>query len=82
LGVYNVRIVTGTHGQPFLPESFVHVVRQGSDQKIPLVNSGAAIQRFLSSKVDGKPVTEVSGFRPQSVAQAAIGLSLNSLKDE
>ncbi|TWU08754.1 hypothetical protein CA54_39910 [Symmachiella macrocystis] len=63
-GVYDICIKTGTHGQPFLPESFVRIVAQQNDQEIALVNTGKDIRRFLNSHVDNQAVTEVSGYQP------------------
>ncbi len=71
-GVYAVRLMAGTHGQPFLPSFFVRVVPQGSDRQIPLVNSGADVKRFLSAEIDGQQITEISGYQPKAVDHASL----------
>jgi len=67
MGVYDIRIATGTHGQPFLPESFVRIFGQETGGEIALVNSGIDVRQFLSSEIDNQSVTEVSGYRPEMV---------------
>ncbi len=74
-GMYQVEITTGTHGQPYLPDSFVRILRNGTDQELPLVNTGADIKKFLSSKIDHQAVIEVSGYRPEMVDATLPGLA-------
>ena len=74
-GVYRVRIATGTHGQMYLPGSFVRILRGGTDQEIPLINSGSDIKKFLASTIEGHAVVEVSGYRPDVVDPALLDWS-------
>ena len=66
-GVYQVQITTGTHGQPYLPDSYVRIKHKQSGKKLPFVNSGADIKKFVSRVIDDQAVIEVSGYRPESV---------------
>ncbi len=66
-GAYKVRITTGTHGQPYLPDCYVRIKHERSGKELPLVNTGADIKRFVSSIIDDQVVLEVSGYRPESV---------------
>ena len=66
-GVYQVQITTGTHGQPYLPDSYVRIKHKKSGKELPLVNSGADIKKFVSRVIDDQAVIEVSGYRPESV---------------
>ena len=66
-GVYKVRITTGTHGQPYLPDSFVRFFFKKTKKQVELVNSGADIKKFLSRMIDGQKVVEVSGYQPEAV---------------
>ena len=66
-GVYQVQITTSTHGQPYLPDSYVHIKHKQSGKELPLVNSGADIKKFVSSVIDNQAVIEVSGYCPESV---------------
>ena len=66
-GVYQVQITTSTHGQPYLPDSYVHIKHKQSGKELPLVNSGADIKKFVSSVIDDQAVIEVSGYCPESI---------------
>ena len=69
-GVYDVLITTGTHGQPHLPESFVRIAHSETEKEIPLVNIGADLKKFLSTRIEGQAVVEVSGYLPKAVNPA------------
>jgi hypothetical protein len=65
-GVYEVTIFTDTHGGPYLPQASIHIVDERSNKELPLVNSRADIERFMSRAVDGQKVTEMSGWKPSA----------------
>lgn len=76
--MYVVRIATGTHGQSFLPDSYIRIVLSGTGQAGLLVNTGADIKTFLATTGRGVPVVEVSDCRSKVVDPAPLGLQRNS----
>ena len=72
-GVYDVEIATGTWGQPYLSAARAAVFHKETKERIPLVNTGEAIERFLQQRIADRPVVEVSGYQPQPVDFTAPG---------
>ena len=66
-GVHDVEIYTNHWGQPYLKYAQASVLSDGDAKRIPFVNTGAAIEEFLSKKIDGKPIVEVTGYKPPRV---------------
>jgi len=66
-GVYSVEIHAHSWGQPSVPGARATVRPKGSTHSIPFVNTGKAIRAFLDQRIDGRRVTEVSGYRPKEL---------------
>lgn len=66
-GVYDVEVYTNFWGQPYLQFASAVVRKKGTEQRIPLVNTAKDIDAFLSQRIDGRAVVEVSGYEPQPV---------------
>jgi hypothetical protein len=45
----------------------VGVYRKATKSRIPFVNTGDALEKFLSQKINGRTVTEVSSFRTKRI---------------
>ena len=66
-GVYDVKIYTNHWGQPYLKYAHAAVFRKATKSRIPFVNTGDALEKFLSQKINGRTVTEVSSFRTKRI---------------
>ena len=67
-GVYKVEIYTNHWGQPYLKYAHAVVRLKKTKKRIPFVNSQADIKRFLTRKIGGQRVREVSGYEPPKVS--------------
>lgn len=70
-GVYEVEIYTNHWGQPYLTYAQVAVIHKDTKAPVPFVNTAGAVERFRSSKIEGRRVVEVCKYTPRQVAPEA-----------
>jgi hypothetical protein len=69
-GAYSVEIYTNHWGQPYLKYTHAVVFKKGSKRRIPFVNTGDALEAFLSQKIDNQLVMEVYSFETKRIETA------------
>ena len=66
-GVYNVEIYTNHWGQPYLKFAHAALFKKTTKARIPFVNTGDALEKFLSQKINDRAVTDVCNFQTKRV---------------
>lgn len=60
-GIYRVKYNAGTHGGPYLPSAFIRATSKATGDPAVFAVKGADVRTFLGQRVNGLPVTELSG---------------------
>ena len=66
-GMYEVEIYTNHWGQPYLTYAQAAVYRQGTEHRIPFVNTAAQIAAFRSQEIAGRRVQTACEYDPPRI---------------
>jgi hypothetical protein len=66
-GVYNAEIYTNHWGQPYLKFAHAAVFKKATKARIPFVNTGNALEKFLSQKILDRTVSEVCSYQTKRI---------------
>ncbi len=61
-GLHEIRLETGSHGQPYIHSAHFTML-DSKETPVPIVNRKSDIESFLAQTVEGKPITELSGWK-------------------